>query len=322
MISKKEFLQELFNGNLKINFRGKITKDDKVDAATLAYTPLIEKLINKEITDADIDTDILRAFKLQYPNEGSFIANVKEHAHNPEELQGLLNGVKGKLFEIEVEKYFNDGNLHDGLHAELASSPTQPGYDILIVNNQTLEVEDRIQVKATDNLEYVKDALEKNPEIEIISTTEITQKINETNLSESVSDIGISDSSLENQLSDSVDTIQADHIDFLIPIPTLGIIAISSLSQLRKGDNNEVIIDRTIERTSKSIVSYYTGKLFLSLSGIPIVGVLASVGSRLLFGKINFERKKIQFYENVIQESQNRQNELRQRREKLQKYLE
>ena len=45
-----------------------------------------------------------------------------------DELVGLVSGVKGKLFEIELVDHLNHGHLPDGLHAELATlRPSQLG---------------------------------------------------------------------------------------------------------------------------------------------------------------------------------------------------
>ncbi|MBS4029232.1 MAG: hypothetical protein KGZ58_11445 [Ignavibacteriales bacterium] len=321
MISKTEFLNELLGGRLTVNLKAKVTKEDKIDAATLGATPIIERILQGNITDEDFDPNIIRAFHLQYPHKGSFVESVKEHADNQMELQGLLNGVKGKLFELETVNYLNDGHLAEGFSAHLASSPTQEGYDIEILDNKTNNIVEKIQVKATDHIDYIQDTFQENPDIPIITTTEITQQIREGDSLGPIFDIGISDLSLENRLDEIVHIIQSDHIELIFPIPSIGIIALSGISGVLNGEDNNVILNRTIERTTKSVVSYYTGKLFTFLSGIPAAGIIASVGTRLLFGKINFERKKIEFYDNIINESQTRVNEMKWRNEKMRSYL-
>lgn len=73
-----------------------------------------------------VPADVERAFELAYPglaSHGEMFSDVVQRLP-ADDIVGLVNGVKGKLFEIELVDHMNAGNLPDGLHAELAGSPS------------------------------------------------------------------------------------------------------------------------------------------------------------------------------------------------------
>ena len=104
---------------------------------------------------------LLEAFELQYPHQS--VERLREATEG--QLQGWANGVKGKYFELLVAEKLNAGEtvgdikLLSGEVAKLAESTTQAGWDLAIVDEAGETVEE-VQLKATDSLGYVKDALE------------------------------------------------------------------------------------------------------------------------------------------------------------------
>jgi len=113
-------------------------------------------------------------------------------------LEGLANGIKGKYFEVLVEKRLNNGESVGELHllpgqvARLADSPTQSGFDLRILNVDDESVIEDIQLKATASLSYVKSALEKYPDIKIAVTSEVEGVANEI-LSTDISEVELSE---------------------------------------------------------------------------------------------------------------------------------
>ena len=53
--------------------------------------------------------------------------------------------------------------------------PSQPGWDIQILNADGT-VDQVLQAKATESVSYVKEALEKYPDIEIVTTEEVATR--------------------------------------------------------------------------------------------------------------------------------------------------
>jgi len=116
----------------------------------------------------EIDPLLARAFALQYPDvDPSMLTGMK-----PEHLAGFIGGVKGKYFEVLVEDRLNAGaavgdlRLGPGQIARLAASPFQPGWDLEILGRTGRSLE-QIQLKATESMSYVKEALERYPDIRV-----------------------------------------------------------------------------------------------------------------------------------------------------------
>ena len=122
----------------------------------------------------EMDPLLARAFALQYPDvDPSVLAGMK-----PEYLTGFINGVKGKYFEVLVEQRLNAGEalgelkLGPGQVARLAMSPFQPGWDLEILNRNGRSIE-QLQLKATESMSYVKDALQRYPDIRVAVPAEV-----------------------------------------------------------------------------------------------------------------------------------------------------
>ncbi len=116
----------------------------------------------------DVDPLLAKAFAMQYPDvDPSVLVGMK-----PEHLAGFIGGVKGKYFEVLVADRLNAGatlgdlRLGLGQTARLASSPFQPGWDLEILGRSGRSLE-QIQLKATESMSYVKDALERYPDIRV-----------------------------------------------------------------------------------------------------------------------------------------------------------
>ncbi len=118
----------------------------------------------------------LEAFSLAYPGHDpqSLVAVTDE------QLQGYLAAWKGKLFEVIVRDRLNAGEsvgpltLSAGQTAELATSTTQRGWDLRILDDSG-ETVDKLQLKATESLAYIKHALEKYPRIDVYATDEVVR---------------------------------------------------------------------------------------------------------------------------------------------------
>ena len=142
--------------------------------------------------EPEANPQILEAFERQYPNET--LESLR--GQSPEQLQGWVNGVKGKYFEVLVRDRLRAGDrlgelqLEPGQKVELAPSPTQPGWDLRI-ENEDGSTDELLQLKATESMSSVKDALEKYPKIRVVVPSEIDDS------SDKIVGSGISDEQLE-----------------------------------------------------------------------------------------------------------------------------
>ena len=130
--------------------------------------------------EPDANPQLLEAFELQYPR-----VNIESLRGQPEEfVQGYVNGVKGKYFEVLVRDGLNDGErlgelqLEPGQFAKLADSSTQAGWDLQIVNEDG-SIAEAIQLKASESMSYVRSAFAKYPDIRVAAPSEIDDSADE-----------------------------------------------------------------------------------------------------------------------------------------------
>lgn len=125
-----------------------------------------------------IPDDIERAYEMAYPDLAREYS-LKDIIDKTDitETAGYINGIKGKLFEIRYADYLNEsGILPAGYTAALAENPVQRGWDLAIIDSAG-NVHDLWQLKATDDISYVKGALERYPDIDIVTTEEVYNQI-------------------------------------------------------------------------------------------------------------------------------------------------
>ena len=222
------------------------------------FTP--EYKINQEYLEQN--PDVNEAFKTAYPN-----VNPSEVLFdNQVQAQGMINGVKGKLFEIKVTEKLNEGDrvgdfqLEEGQQAQLTESNTQEGIDIEIVNEDGTVV-DYYQLKATDNIGYLKSEITSNSDYDYVTTSEVADAdIDVTNIYNS----GISNSSLEEVLYDMFE-MTLDQIPELLGI-NLAASTVPDLYKLFKGNITiGNLYKRFIKRAKVRIPAAIGGKMIASL---------------------------------------------------------
>ena len=206
--------------------------------------------------EPESNSQLLEAFQSQYPN----VDPVSLIGRSTEELEGFVNGVKGKYFEVLVADRLNAGEtvgelqLEPGQVARLADSPNQPGWDLEIVD-QNGETVEQIQLKATENLYYVKDALDKYPDIRVAVPEEIDSK------SADIIGTDISHSMLEETTEEQIAELSEDAISNAMDIAA------------------ELALD-VIPVTSALIIGVTEGRRYLMGQAI-LQGTMRSGGERL-----------------------------------------
>ena len=119
---------------------------------------------------------------------------------SPSELQGHISNVKGIVFEEVIADHLNS----NGLDSSLFELTNHPASDIYIFDDGISLGE--VQLKATDSVSYIKDALEANPDIPIITTSEVASSFDDNSM--------IIDSGLDNSLlTDTVSSVISDNLE-------------------------------------------------------------------------------------------------------------
>jgi hypothetical protein len=264
--------------------------DQALDAAVIGGYGLRDILAGK-VRESEISPVITKAFHLQYPHAGSFVDFVRDHRRDTA-LLGIINGIKGKAFELEYADYLNHGHLPPGAFAELAHSPTQEGWDIAIRDSHG-DVIDHLQLKATDSLSYIQDAIAHHPEIDVVATHEVFKHLHDPEIVSHLIDSGISNVQLEDVAADAVHDV-APGFD-LIPWLAFGVIAFQSWRRYRGGAPLIGTIRSAFRRGSYSIASRGMAYFTTLLGCEPFVGTLTSVLLRLGFSRYDAHKQFIEF---------------------------
>jgi hypothetical protein len=140
-------------------------------ATGVAAAALVQAAIQDPST---LEGPVLDAFRLAYPN----VPVESLSQASPEQLAGYVNAWKGKLFEVQVREQLNAGGsvagiqLEPGQTAVLATNANQPGWDLQILEPDG-SVAESLQLKATESLSYVREALERYPDIPVVATSDL-----------------------------------------------------------------------------------------------------------------------------------------------------
>src|ERR1035441_514115 len=195
-----------------------ISFEDFADAAVIGGVGIAQILAGK-VSESQIPSAVLEAFHAQFPQHGaSFVEAVNHLSGDPEKLMGLINGVKGKLFEIDYAAWLNDGHLPAGVTAELAHHANNPAWDITIhdAHGHTSEL---LQLKATETVAYVKEAVAAHPNIDVVVPHELYERLGDhPEMLSHLADGHESLAHLTGQVTGAAEHAEAAGIQFHFPI--------------------------------------------------------------------------------------------------------
>jgi hypothetical protein len=230
---------------------------------------------------ASVPADVEQAFALAYPGlaqSESFSDAVGRMSSD--ELVGLTSGVKGKLFELELVDHLNSGGLPDGFHAELAHSATQLGWDIQVTDAHG-QVSELLQAKATESASYVKEALERYPDIDVSTTTEVHAQLVAMGLAQNGNDSGISEAVLQAKVEAAAHAGSAFDASDLVP-SSLGLAVIALSVFMNKDPTLREKGAAFGSRSAKAGTSSAVGKMAMVATQTWWLGLIAGVGSSWL----------------------------------------
>jgi hypothetical protein len=236
-----EAFQAAFSRFLKAN------RESLFDIAVAAASAQISVVDGPD----DVDPLLLKSIHDTNPT----LSEAHLFALSGDDLQGAVNTAKGKYFEYLVAAKLNHGEqvgpllLEPGQHAVLADAMNQPGWDLRIIDNDGAVV-DYLQLKATHSVGYVRAALERYPDIQILGTSEVAH-------SGLVMDSGLSDHDLQAHVGHAVAAVDGsltesflDHFHPLLPFATMAIYEGYRLAIGRQSlDNFKMALARRGQRT-------------------------------------------------------------------------
>jgi len=261
----------------------------KVTAATSAVNAVF---LSDQIDTSAITPQMEEAFKLAFSDVALRTTLAERYAELEEEsVSGFLSALKGKHFEVIVRDRFNagvgTGDLVPGLgqRAELAPDPIQPGWDLRILNPDG-STNELLQLKATDSLKPIRDALEKYPEFHVLSTDEGAQQAVDALLSrENVLHSGISDTQLEADVAapaeDLLDSPLENLTEAVIPGLPFVIITLTEGTRVLMGRQAfHQAMNRSLERATKTGAAIGVGAV-AALAGAEFLSLPATFFTRI-----------------------------------------
>ncbi len=242
-----------------------------------------------------------------------------------EGLDGHVWTIKGTYFEVIVRDKLNSGErvgdiqLEPGQIARLAESTDQKGWDVEIVDRSG-EIVEQVQLKASDDWSYIKEALEKYPGIRIITTQELDDRAADTEeiLSTDIANESLN-SSVKTQLTDAVSEASEDTLtDLLHQGIEAGVDAVPVLSAALIGitETGSVLMGRsTVEESLKrggarlGRAGVYTA-IGAGLSAVDagIISVPTVTALRIAEGRV---RNRAEMGDHLSEKTQEIQRELR-----------
>lgn len=213
-------------------------------------------------------------------------------SYSDQEWMGIVNSAKGKYFEYLVVKELNAGGtvgdltLPDGYTAHLASSMTQPGWDMRIVDEQGVTAE-LLQLKATESVGYIRDTLERYPDISILTTHEPTGDLGPNDM---VIDSKMSEADLEHAINATAKGIDHGYLDqfwdsFHPLIPLLLIAATQGYQVAVKRQTVSSAVEVAKARAARGMVASAAGALIKVLSSSWIASALGAVTAGMFFDR-------------------------------------
>ena len=238
-----------------------------------------------------IPEEVEEAYKAAYPikSQTDNLRDIIEDADDTE-LAGLISGIKGKLFEMRYVDFLNDGHLPDGYEAVLAESATNPGWDIAILDNNGITVNE-LQMKATDSVDYIKTALERYPDIDIVTTEEVYNSVVMREFADQVINSGISNEELTSVVTE---TLESDSVDMDWGLPVIPMLLIGYSVYKKEGLSSFEKGTEFGDRYIQSYISYIAGGAVAVISNTWWLGLIASMGTKVFckYGRVKFNKAK------------------------------
>jgi hypothetical protein len=241
------------------------------------------ELLSDMVRSGHVPVDVQAAYEAAYPHLAQRMDFSEAVAnYHGQSLAGFLNPVKGKLFEMKYADWLNDGNLPEGYHASLAHLSNQPGWDLSITGPDG-HVAELLQLKATDSVAYVNQAIERYPDIQVITTDEVYSKLVMHGANSTISNADLAD-----HVAVAADPTHIQ-MDCTPPLIALALIAFTTYCN---ADLSAYAKARQFgERGAKTYLTYLLGGTVAIVTQTWWLGILAGIGARWLAGRGRKQRE-------------------------------
>ena len=224
----------------------------------------------------NVDDMLQEAYKRAYPKlaeEHSLYEHLMElEASGEGSIAGFLNGIKGKLAEFHSKELLEQRGYQN---VEIAENPIQPIWDISAVSETGDQVLLQVKTGAGSYTSKVVSAIEANPDVEFLVSSEIYQRIlrSDPHLADHVTNIGADYRRVEGiedgltTLSDNMGIDVPDGVTDLLPYVgaiTAGVRLIYSVVSTERNF-------RDTDRTTRNKIQVVQTLTLMSRMGVSVV---------------------------------------------------
>ena len=240
------------------------------------------------------DRQLMESFRRQYPN----VELDSLVGRDDDSIEGFVNGVKGKYFEVPVRDRLNAGEtvgelqLETGQVARLALKSNQAGWDLEIVDRNG-EMLEQLQPKARQDMSGIYKALDEHDfrvlvpdhidstSEEVIGTDISLEQITE-DTNEQLSEF--SEGTIKNAVDVAAETVEPAWD--IIPLGSALVIGVSEGRRYVMGRTTLQESMKSVGRRSARAITYHTVGAALSATGLGIVSIPIVMGARVAESRI------------------------------------
>ncbi len=149
---------------------------DTVDIVTGLYALKYNHFEAFDTPEAHLVLDAIRRSTIELGPDAD-IHEIADYIQSYDEVQmeGLASNIKGIFHELNY--VYEENQDLDQIRAEMMDQTNYPDSDVVLINTETGDRE-YVQLKATDDVSYVRETIEENPDIRVISTEELAEELN------------------------------------------------------------------------------------------------------------------------------------------------
>lgn len=292
---KQKLIKKLNKQNIQFSLKRMKFKSNH----EFADACIISGLTASQMLYSGIPADVQEAFEKAYPNlaaENSFIDTWSSY-DDYEARFGFVNGIKGKLFEIKYVEHLNE-NLEPGYVAAMSNNPINEGWDIKITGPNN-EVENLLQLKATTTVSHVKEAIDKYPEIDVVTLSDLQGQLSSINSINSVTASNISSEDLMLQIGEATGN-QA----FFFPTAPLLALGYLIFDSYKESDLTKFKKHQQFSKRASNLVFDTT---IISASATPFIGIPLVLGKAFLFRGARKDKEMVRYLKAQLEKSKDTQ---------------
>ena len=243
--------------------------------------------------ELNVNDQLFESYSAQYPRlaeaKSLYDSAVEKTAEGAESMQGLISGLKGKYFEINLEQSLS--NTYPGWDFTISENATQPIWDLKGIGPEGEELFIQAKMGGLEYASDVKARMLESPDVMFATSTEIQEKILESSpeLASQFIEVDTLNSELTNEVIENTEQLIAnfgldmpDQIGDMLPYGgeiVAGITLLNELSKVKKDFQHIEISDKRRVQGLRAIMA-------ISRFGIGTVSTLfgVSLGTAILPG--------------------------------------